>query len=151
MIDLTGRVALVTGAGSGIGRAAALLLGQAGARVAFVDLRPERVEAAVAGARERGFDALGLVADVADATAIGGAVQTTLDRWGALDVLIANAGIGGHVPIVEMDDAEWDRVLAVDLDGVFYTVRAAVPALRRSGRGRIVCTASHYGLIGKDG
>src|SRR4051794_6156207 len=115
MIDLTGRVALVTGAGSGIGRAAALLLGQAGARVAVVDLRPERVEATVATAQERGAQALGLVVDVADPASIGAAVQQTLDRWGGLDILIANAGIGGHVPIVDMDDAEWDRVLAVDL------------------------------------
>jgi 3-oxoacyl-[acyl-carrier protein] reductase len=151
MIALTGRVALVTGAGSGIGRAAALLLGQAGARVACVDVRPERAEATVAEAERRGQEALSLAADVSQPGAIAGAVQRTLDRWGALDILIANAGIGGSVPILEMDEATWDHVLAVDLDGVFYTVRAAIPALRRSAHGRIICTASHYGLIGKDG
>jgi 3-oxoacyl-[acyl-carrier protein] reductase len=150
MIDLSGRVALVTGAGSGIGRATALLFAQAGARVAAVDVRPDRAEATAADAERRGHDVLALTADVSQPDAIAGAVQQTLDRWGALDVLVANAGIGGATPIVDMDEAEWDRVLAVDLDGVFYTVRAAIPALRRSPHGRIICTASHYGLIGKD-
>jgi NAD(P)-dependent dehydrogenase (short-subunit alcohol dehydrogenase family) len=150
MIDLSGRVALITGAGSGIGRAAALLFAQAGARVATVDVRPDRAAATAADAQRRGHDVLALTADVAQPDAIAGAVQQTLDRWAALDVLVANAGIGGAVPIVDMDEAEWDRVLAVDLDGVFYTVRAAIPALRRSPHGRIICTASHYGLIGKD-
>jgi NAD(P)-dependent dehydrogenase (short-subunit alcohol dehydrogenase family) len=150
MIDLSGRVALITGAGSGIGRAAALLFAQAGARVAAVDVRPDRAAATAADAQRRGHDVLALTADVAQPDAIAGAVQQTLDRWAALDVLVANAGIGGAVPIVDMDEAEWDRVLAVDLDGVFYTVRAAIPALRRSPHGRIICTASHYGLIGKD-
>ncbi|HLH22402.1 MAG TPA: SDR family NAD(P)-dependent oxidoreductase [Chloroflexota bacterium] len=151
MIDLTGRVALVTGAGSGIGRATALMLGQAGARVAYVDVRAARAAAAAAEARERGYDALGLAADVADPAAIGAAVQQALDRWGGLDVLVANAGISSHQAVVDMDEAAWDTVLAVDLDGVFYTVRAALPALRRSRHGRIVCTASHYGLIGQAG
>jgi 3-oxoacyl-[acyl-carrier protein] reductase len=151
MIDLTGRVALVTGAGSGIGRATALLLGQAGARVAMVDVRAERAEATAAEAGQRGYEALALAADVADSAAIGQAVQHALDRWGGLDILVANAGISSHVAVVDMDAAAWDAVLAVDLDGVFYTVRAAIPALRRSPHGRVICTASHYGLIGQAG
>jgi 3-oxoacyl-[acyl-carrier protein] reductase len=151
MIDLTGRVALVTGAGSGIGRATALLLGQAGARVAFVDVRGERAEVAAAEAGQRGYQALALAADVADPVAIGQAVQQVLDLWGGLDVLVANAGISSHASVMDMDAATWDAVLAVDLDGVFYTVRASLPALRQSRHGRIVCTASHYGLIGQAG
>ncbi|HEY7062534.1 MAG TPA: SDR family NAD(P)-dependent oxidoreductase [Chloroflexota bacterium] len=151
MIDLSGRVALVTGAGSGIGRATALLLGQAGARVACVDVRPERAEAAAAEARQRGHDALSLAADVASSPSITQAVQQTVAHWGGLDIVVANAGISSHQSIVDMDEAAWDAVLAVDLDGVFYTVRAAIPALRQSPHGRIVCTASHYGLIGQAG
>jgi 3-oxoacyl-[acyl-carrier protein] reductase len=148
MIDLSGRVALVTGAGSGIGRATALMLGQAGARLALVEVRPERLEQVAGEAGERGYEAEGIAADVADPAAIGRAVERALARWGALDIVVANAGISGHVPVVEMDEAEWDRVLAVDLDGVFYTVRAAIPAVERSPRGRVICTASHYGVIG---
>jgi NAD(P)-dependent dehydrogenase (short-subunit alcohol dehydrogenase family) len=150
MIDLTGQVALVTGAGSGIGRATALALGAAGARVALVELLPERTEAIVAEARGRGQTVLGISADVAAAGAIDRAVSQVVEAWGGLDILVANAGISGDVAILDMDVAEWDRVLAVDLDSVFYTVRAAIPALKASRRGRIVCTASHYGVIGKE-
>jgi 3-oxoacyl-[acyl-carrier protein] reductase len=151
MIDLSGRVALVTGAGSGIGRATALMLGQAGARVALVERRPERTEAVAREASGRGYEVEPSVADVARPAEIERAVQQTLARWGGLDVLVANAGISGAGLVADMDEAEWDRVLEVDLDSVFYTVRAAIPALKRSRHGRIVCTASHYGVIGKEG
>jgi NAD(P)-dependent dehydrogenase (short-subunit alcohol dehydrogenase family) len=149
MIDLTGRVALVTGAGSGIGRASALMLGQAGARLALVELLPERLQRVAQEAAERGYDAEAIAADVADARAMDGAVERARARWGAVDVVVANAGISSHVPVAEMDPADWDRVLGVDLDGVFYTVRPAIPALERSPHGRVICTASHYGVIGQ--
>ncbi len=151
MIDLTGRVALVTGAGSGIGRATALMLGQAGARLALVEVRPDRAEQVGAEAAARGYDAEAIAADVADPGAMQRAVGRALARFGGLDIVVANAGISGHVPVAEMDEAEWDRVLAVDLDGVFYTVRAAVPAIERSQHVRVICTASHYGVIGQAG
>src|SRR5919202_6706600 len=151
MIELSGRVALVTGAGSGIGRATALMLGQAGARVALVEVRPERAEAVAREASSRGYEVEALVADVARPADVDHAVQQTLARWGGLDILVANAGISGAGLVAEMDEAEWDRVLGADLDSVFYTVRAAIPALKRSRHGRIVCTASHYGVIGKEG
>ena len=149
MIDLTGRVALVTGAGSGIGRASALMLGQAGARLALVELLPERLERVAQEAAARGYDAEGIAADVADARAMDGTVERVLGRWGAVDVVVANAGISSHVTVAEMEPADWDRVLGVDLDGVFYTVRPAIPALERSPHGRVICTASHYGVIGQ--
>ncbi len=151
MIDLTGRVALVTGAGSGIGRATALMLGQAGARLALVEVRPERVEQIAREAIGRGYQAEAIVADVADPRAMEQAVAQTQARFAGLDIVVANAGISGHVPVTEMDEAEWDRVLTVDLDGVFYTVRAAVSAIERSPHGRVICTASHYGVIGQAG
>jgi 3-oxoacyl-[acyl-carrier protein] reductase len=149
MIDLTGRVALVTGAGSGIGRASALMLGQAGARLALVERLPERLERVTEEATARGYDAEGIVADVTDARAMDAAVERALARWGALDVVLANAGISTHVAVADMDPADWDRVLGVDLDGVFYTVRPAIPSLERSPHGRVICTASHYGVIGQ--
>src|SRR4051812_36118348 len=115
MIDLTGRVALVTGAGSGIGRATALLLAQAGARVALVELRPDRTAAVVQEATARGYEVEGISADVADPRAMEAVVERVLARWGQLDVVFANAGISSHVSVAEMDEADWDRVLAVDL------------------------------------
>jgi NAD(P)-dependent dehydrogenase (short-subunit alcohol dehydrogenase family) len=151
LIDLSGRVALVTGAGSGIGRATALMLGQAGARVALVELRPERTEAVAREAAGRGYEVEAITADVARPGEVDRAVQQALARWDRLDIVVANAGISGDGLVAEMDEAAWDRVLEVDLDSVFYTLRAAIPALKRSPHGRIVCTASHYGVIGKDG
>lgn len=150
MIDLSGRVALVTGAGSGIGRAAALRFAQAGALVAVVDLRPERVETVVLEASRAGHEAEGIIADVARSEEVNRAVGRTLDRWGTLDIVVANAGIGGPALVAEMDEASWDRMIEVDLDSVFYTVRAAIPALKRSQRGRIVCTSSHFGVTGRE-
>ncbi len=151
MIDLSGRVALVTGAGSGIGRATALRLARAGARVAVVDLRQERVEAVALEASRAGYEVEGVVADVARPEAVSRAVGRTVDRWGALDVLVANAGIGGRALVAEMDEAAWDRMIEIDLGSVFYTVRAALPALKQSPQGRIICTASFFGVVGKEG
>ena len=150
MIDLSGRVALVTGAGSGIGRATALRLAQARARVAIVDVRRERVEAVTLEASGAGYEAEGIVADVARPHEVSRALSRALDRWGALDIVVANAGIGGRAPVAEMDEATWDRMIEVDLDSVFYTVRAALPALKRSRSGRIICTASYFGVVGKE-
>lgn len=151
MIDLSGRVALVTGAGSGIGRATALRLARAGARVAVVDFRQERVEAVALEASRAGYEVEGIVTDVARPEAVNRAVGQTIDRWGALDILVANAGIGGRALVAEMDEAAWDRMIEVDLDSVFYTVRAALPAIKQSPRGRIICTASFFGVVGKEG
>lgn len=150
MIDLTGRVALVTGAGSGIGRATALMLGAAGARVALVERDAARLQAVAEEAGGRAIAVEPIAADVAARGAMDQAVARTLARWDALDVVVANAGISPYGSVLEMDEATWDEVLGVDLDGVFYTVRAAVPALKRSAHGRVICTASHYGLVGKE-
>lgn len=77
-------------------------------------------------------------------------MQRTLERWGGLDIVYANAGVNGVGLVVDLSEAEWDRVIEADLDSVFYTLRAAVPAIKRSPHGRVICTASHYGVIGKE-
>src|SRR5215208_2859109 len=146
MIDLRERVALVTGGGSGIGRATALLFAEAGARVMVVDRDERRAEAVAAEAVGAGRAVEWTAADVTRPAEIGAAVERTLARWGGLDIAVANAGISTEASILDMTDETWDTTLAVDLDGVFYTVRAAIPALRRGAHGRVICTASHYGV-----
>ena len=141
-----GRTALVTGAARGIGLAIARRLAADGMRTALLDLDRDRVEAA---AREVGGGALALVADVTRSAEVDAAVQAVVDRWGRLDVLVNNAGITGRsFPIWELDDADWERVLAVDLTSVFYCCRAAVRVMLRQGSGRIVNIAS---IAGKEG
>jgi NAD(P)-dependent dehydrogenase (short-subunit alcohol dehydrogenase family) len=140
-LDLTGRVALVTGAARGIGLETARALQRRGARVALVDLDAAAAEAAAATI---GPDALGLAADVSDRTAIGAAVDTVVERFGGLDVVVANAGIANMPATVRvMPEEEFERVVSVNLLGVWRTVRAALPhVLERQGN--ITVIASVY-------
>src|SRR5262249_28674074 len=140
------RTALVTGAARGIGLAIARRLAADGLRIALLDLDGGRLEAA---AREVDAGAIALVADVTRSADVDAAVRAVLDRWGRLDVLVNNAGITGRsFPIWELDDKDWERVLAVDLTSVFYCCRAAVRVMLRQGSGRIVNIAS---IAGKEG
>jgi 3-oxoacyl-[acyl-carrier protein] reductase len=143
---LRDQTALVTGAARGIGLAIARRLAEDGARVALLDRDGPRVESA---ARDVGAGAVALVADVTRSAEVDAAVQAVVDRWGRLDVVVNNAGITGRsFPIWELVDADWERVLAVDLTSVFYCCRAAVRVMLRQGRGRIVNIAS---IAGKEG
>src|SRR5215470_15010490 len=140
------RTALVTGAARGIGLAIARRLASDGLRIALLDLDGDRLAAA---ARELDHRAITLVADVTRSADVDAAVRTVVDRWGRLDVLVNNAGITGRsFPIWELDDTDWDRVLAVDLTSVFYCCRAAIRVMLRQGSGRIVNIAS---IAGKEG
>jgi NAD(P)-dependent dehydrogenase (short-subunit alcohol dehydrogenase family) len=140
----TGRTAVVTGAGSGIGRATALRLAGEGATVVVVDLSARRLEALVAGAPR--LPLFPVLADLTDEGTVGRVLAATEGR---LDVLVNNAGIMDRFEsVAEVDDATWDRVFAVNVGSVMRLTRAAIPLLRASGRGAIVNVASEAALRG---
>jgi 2-dehydro-3-deoxy-L-rhamnonate dehydrogenase (NAD+) len=135
--DFGGRVALVTGGASGIGRATAELLREAGAEVAVTDVGVD------------GVDGLAIEADVSRPDQVATAVERVESELGRLDVLVCSAGVAGEsVRVVDMPDEEWRRVFAVNADGVFYANRAALPRMIRRGYGRVVNVAS---IAGKEG
>jgi NADP-dependent 3-hydroxy acid dehydrogenase YdfG len=126
---LTGTVALVTGASSGIGAATARRLAKHGASVALVARRLDRLEALAAEIDNAGGAALVVEADITDRAQAEGAVQQTVDRFGRLDTLVNNAGLMLLGPVVGADAQEWDRMIAVNVQGLLYTTRAALPHL----------------------
>ncbi|GIW44387.1 MAG: 3-oxoacyl-[acyl-carrier-protein] reductase FabG [Candidatus Binatia bacterium] len=144
MADLNGKFALVTGSSRGIGRGIALELARAGAHVA-VHYRRER-DAAEATARE--IEALGrksvvVAADVSDWPQVKAMAETVLQHFGRLDIVVANSGVASRpAPVWEMDIEHWQRVIAVDLHGAFYTCRATVGHLVRQGSGSVILVSS---------
>jgi meso-butanediol dehydrogenase/(S,S)-butanediol dehydrogenase/diacetyl reductase len=142
-----GKVALVTGAGSGIGRETVRLLAAEGARVVCLDVDAKRADEIAAELTDARHEAHALRCDVADPSACTGAVATAVERFGRLDVLCNVAGISMMRTIEEVDDALWSRLIAVNLAGPFYLCRAAVPALALT-HGNIVNVASQAGLRG---
>lgn len=142
-----GVVALVTGAGSGIGRETVRLLAAEGARVVCLDVDPRRVEEIAAELSGSGHEAHGHCCDVSDSSACNGAVDATLRRFGGLDLLCNVAGISMMRTVEEVDDALWNRIIGVNLAGPFYLCRASLPALVES-KGNIVNVASQAGLRG---
>lgn len=148
--DLAQRTAFITGAGRGIGLATAQALLARGARVALVDVDAAALEAAEAGLTviSRTVSPT-IVADVSQPTDVQRSVATTVAHCGGLDILINNAGICPLTPFEQIDEIEWDRVLAVNLKSAFLCCQAALPYLRRAGRrGRIVNIASVAGQMG---
>jgi len=146
--DLSGKAALVTGGGSGIGLACARALARRGARVAVAGRTAARLDAAAA---DLGGEALAIPADVSDADAAAGAVAATVERFGRLDVLVNNAGIGGRGRVADLDPADFDRVLATNLRGPFLCARAAWPHLAATGDGWVFNVASFAGKKGMAG
>lgn len=149
MANLRGRVAVVTGAGRGIGLATARRLAEDGAAVVLVDLDREAAASAAQALAAAGRPVLPLEADVTRRAAIRDMVRAAEERFGQVDILVNNAGIAGRTaPIEEVTDDDWDRMLAVDLKSVYLCCQAVVPGMKVRGYGRIVNVAS---IAGKEG
>jgi NAD(P)-dependent dehydrogenase (short-subunit alcohol dehydrogenase family) len=142
------RVAFVTGAGSGIGRATAGLFAAEGAKVFAVDVDRDCLSEAIGELRSAGGVAEGTHCDVADAAAVERAVAACIEVFGGLNVLLNVAGIGGFQRFEELDEATWTRTIAVNLTGPFHTTRAALPYLLKPPAGTVVNVASTAGLRG---
>ena len=148
MPRLQGKVAFITGAGTGIGRACAALFAREGARVAVGGRRREPLDAVAREVTAAGGECVSVPCDVAQRAAVEQAVRATADRFGRLDVVINNAGALFVGTADETSDADWNRLLAVNLTGTFFVSRAALPELRKSGGGSIVNIGSVLGLVG---
>jgi len=151
-MDFHGKVVLITGAGNGIGRAAAIGFASRGARVVVVD-RDEAAGEATAGIlRQQGNEAQFVAADVTQTADVQDYVKRTLDAYGAIDCFFNNAGIEGSVaPTHQYDEAMFDRVMGVNVKGVFLGLRHVLPVMINQGRGAVVNTASVAGLVASPG
>ena len=152
MSRFMGRVAIVTGAAGGIGLAACERFASEGATVVAVDLATTDLGAAVAAAEAQGAAALAVGADVTKSDEVSGYVQAAMDNFGRVDVLFNNAGIEGtYFPMVDYPEDDFDRVIAVNVRGVWLGIKYAAPAMIAGGGGAIVNTASVAGLFGTRG
>jgi NAD(P)-dependent dehydrogenase (short-subunit alcohol dehydrogenase family) len=149
LFRLDGKPALVSGAGSGIGRAICRALAEAGADVACLDRNAAGAEATAADVTALGRRALALTADVADSEQVDASVGRAAETFGTLEIVCANAGISGRAGptlLGEIPPEVWQEVIDVNLSGVFHTIQAAARVMRPQGRGKIVLTASVMGL-----
>src|ERR671934_692968 len=143
--DLTGRTVIITGGGKGIGKVYMQEFAKAGARVVGADIDGAAAKSVAEALAAEGLEAIGLATDVASEDSTNAMAQATLDRFGAVDVLINNASLMSVLPRrswLEIPVEEWDRVMAVNLRGMFLSCRAVFPAMRQRGRGKIVNVSS---------
>ncbi len=144
--ELNGKIAIVTGGGTGIGRGIAVSLATEGVRVAVCGRRAQPLQGTVARIEDAGGEGWALTADVAIEEDVLRLVQKVRETWGAVDILVNNAGIGGGRAIHEHDLAAWDRIMAVNLRGPFLMARAVLPEMRRRRAGHIINISSESGI-----
>ena len=149
-MDLSGRVAIVTGSGQGIGRAIALKLAEVGATVVVNDIA-ESAQGVAEEIRAMNRQSLAILADVSSSPDVARMVETTVDTYGKVDILVNNAGILCDRLVVRMSDEDWDRVLNVNLKGVFLCTRAVLKHMVEQRRGRIISITSIVGMTGNPG
>lgn len=148
MFDLTGNVAVVTGASAGLGRQFALALARQGADVAILARRTEKLESVAKEVETLGVKCLPVTCDVTDTNQIEEAVKAVTDKFGTVDILVNNAGGGSGAPIEELSEETWHKVIALDLDGVFYCMKYFGRVMLEKGYGRIINVSS---ILGKGG
>lgn len=148
MSEFNTRVAMVTGGGSGIGKAVAFALGRQGAAIGVIDWNAANGEAVAVALRAEGIRAVAIAADVADETMMANAVDTITGQFGPIDILFNNAGIDNAVPLVEMSGAVWDEMMRVNLRSLFVCTKAVLPGMTRKGWGRVINTASQSAYKG---
>ena len=147
--DLKNKVAIITGGTSGIGRETALLFAEAGAKVVVAGRREAEGKETVDLMRKAGGDGLFVKADVSKAADVRALVQKTVEKFGRLDTAFNNAGIEGNwMPMVDISEEEWDRVLDINLKGMFLCLKYEIPQLLKNGGGTIVNMSSVAGLMG---
>ena len=145
-MELQGKSAVVTGAGRGIGRAIALQLAEAGARVAAADIDPDNADDTSAAIQESGGESLSIHADVGDLAAIGRMIEEARDALGRIDVIVNNAGVTRYLDVMDVEEADWDRIHRVNAKGVFFCMqRAAREMIDQGDGGRIINIASIAG------
>ncbi|MFJ2814805.1 SDR family NAD(P)-dependent oxidoreductase [Streptomyces sp. NPDC087294] len=144
-----GRSVIVTGAGSGIGRASALAFAAQGDRVVIADINADGADAVVKEIEQAGGTAVAVTGDLSDQAVVDEVTRTAVDRFGGVDVLVNNAGImDGMTALADVSDTEWERVIRVNLTAPFLLTRAVLPHMLAAGKGAIVSTASEAGLRG---
>ena len=150
MFNLTGKVALVTGASYGIGYAIAKGLAQAGAKIVFNDINQDLVNKGLDSYKADGIEAKGYVCDVTDEAAVNALVKTIEEEVGVIDILINNAGIIKRIPMTEMSAEDFRKVIDVDLNAPFIVSKAVIPSMIKKGHGKIINICSMMSELGRE-
>ncbi|HHY61721.1 MAG: 3-oxoacyl-ACP reductase FabG [Bacillota bacterium] len=148
---LDGKVAIITGSGRGLGKEAAFLFAEEGAKVVVCDINRQSAEEVALAIVDAGGEAMATMVDVTDSESVQRMVDAAMERFGTIDVLVNNAGITADAQLVKMTEDQWDRVIAVNLKGVYLCTKAVAPIMIAKGSGRIINTSSVVGIYGNFG